>query len=358
MSARSSGRRVIPLPGSSGYAVVVDGAVAFIGGGDVIAQSVLDQVVRRAPDGNAVLDRLAGLLSSSPSLRYPGIAVVCDIAGGHELLVAGATEVAGSGPHGAGRWRATGEHPERHAIRAMHALTLGAVRARSLDGLDDLHRGTVACDGVAVIWSHDLADADAGDDPGDTDPGEGSRPARVVDGVICPAGHLDAPGARTCRTCGTAIDAAGGARRARGLRPPLATLVFDTGETFEIADDAVVGRAVDDDPRVALGLAAPVVPGGDTAALSRRHAWLVVRGWSLEVIDLGARNGTFVRRAGAPGWERIEPGRVAPLAPGDSVAFGRRVAHLESPRRFRTAGGAPTSNESPTTEGSDHADQR
>lgn len=325
-------RRVIPVPGGSGYAVVVDGAVVFIGDGDVVAQSVLEQLVRRAPDGRAALDRLAGLLSSTPALRYPGVAAVCDVTGGHELLVAGATEAAGNGPHGAGRWRADGAAPERHVTRTLEAVTLGAVDSRSLDGLGDLRRGTVACDGVVVIWSHESGTV-LSDVRLRARRVHRARPTRVVSGIVCPAGHLDAPGARRCRTCGAEIDPTLTPARL-GLRPTLATLVFDSGDVFEIADDAVVGRSVDDDPRVALDLAAPIVPSGDTSALSRRHAWFVVRGWSLGVVDLGARNGTFVRRPGARGWEQLEPGRAAPLAHGDHVAFAQRVARIEAPTDF------------------------
>lgn len=356
MSPRSAVRRVIPVPGGSGYAVVVDGAVVFIGDGDVVAQSVLDQVVRRAPDGRAALDRLAGLLSSTPALRYPGVAAVCDVSGGHELLVAGATEVAGNGPDGAGRWRAEGEGPRRHVTRTLDAVTLGAVDPRSLGGLGDLRRGTVACGGVVVIWSH-------GSDAVASDAGRGSRrvhrarPARVVSGVRCPAGHLDVPDARRCRACGAEIDPSP-ATRTFGLRPALGTLVFDSGDVFEIADDAVVGRFVDDDPRVVLGLATAIVPGGDTSALSRRHAWIVAQGWSLGVVDLGARNGTFVRRPGARGWEQLEPGRVAPLRAGDRLAFGRRTARIDAPHEFRTGGSDVASNQSPTTERSDHDPSR
>ncbi len=356
MTPRPTDRRVIPVPGTSGYAVAVTGAVAFIGDGDVIAQSVLDSVLRRAPDGGAILDQLTGLLSSSPALRYPGIAVVCDVAGGHEILVAGATEVAASGPHGSTRWRAVGPMPERHPVRTLDAVTLGTVHPRSLDGLDDLRRGTVACDGVAVIWSHDSHTTIP-------EPAHRrlrmrrARPTRIVSGIVCPAGHLDAPDAHLCRTCGAEIDPAHSPTRL-GLRPPLATLVFDSGDAFEIADDAVIGRSVVDDVRVTVGIATPVEPGGDASALSRHHAWLVARGWSLELVDLGARNGTFLRRTGTPGWQRLEPGRAVLLAHGDHVAFAERVARVETPHRFRTGRDDMTSNQSATTERSDHAESR
>ena len=58
--------------------------------------------------------------------------------------------------------------------------------------------------------------------------------------------------------------------------------------------------------------------------ISRFHAKLVVsKETSVEVVDLGSTNGTFVNGT------RLEADQVVVLQPGDEIRFGDRLFHLE-----------------------------
>ena len=323
-------RRVVPLPGSAGYTVATERTVAFIAHGDEIAQSVLEGILRRPVNGAETADLLVGVLASDASLRYPAIAAVIAAERGHEIVVSGGLEVIGSGPAGTGRWTAADSVPLRRPVGELHAVTIGAVRTGSIAGIDDLRHGTVASDGVVVTWTPSGADA------------EGA--VETAWWRIPPSGQpVEPPPGPT----GQPVPSH--STRSQGERTPVATLVFDDGGEVEIADDVVVGRVAGHDPRVIAGTASPVVPSGDTAALSRSHAWLTVRGRRIELVDLGARNGTFVWDVGLGRWERIGPGMAVALVDGDLVGFARRAARLDAPWRHRFRTGATEASSNPVT---------
>ena len=90
-----------------------------------------------------------------------------------------------------------------------------------------------------------------------------------------------------------------------------------TGERFDIAERAVVGRAGASPGQVDVDLAA--MP--EAAYVSAHHAEIRYehgRGWIIR--DLGSQNGTFVRHAGTSAFQRMV-GEGA-LGDGDEVAFG------------------------------------
>jgi hypothetical protein len=82
---------------------------------------------------------------------------------------------------------------------------------------------------------------------------------------------------------------------------------------LEVLDDVSVGRkGLDSDPDLDLsGYQA------DALGVSRQHALLRPSRYSLFLIDLGSRNGTFCNGV------RVGPGRAHRLAEGDILSFGR-----------------------------------
>ena len=64
--------------------------------------------------------------------------------------------------------------------------------------------------------------------------------------------------------------------------------------------------------------------GGNESGVSRRHARLVVQEGQRFLIDLNSTNFTFLNG------EKLQPGRLYPLKPGDEIRFG-----LVNPDLFR-----------------------
>jgi pSer/pThr/pTyr-binding forkhead associated (FHA) protein len=87
------------------------------------------------------------------------------------------------------------------------------------------------------------------------------------------------------------------------------------GQRLDLRDELVIGREN-------AGLTI------DDEELSRRHAVLRSSDGSVEIEDLGSRNGTFVNGG------RIEA--VTRLLGGDTVKVGRTVFELEAPRAAST----------------------
>ncbi len=158
----------------------------------------------------------------------------------------------------------------------------------------------------------------------------------AIEGVLCPAGHLNEPGTARCGPCGAAIDAE--APRVTQPRPPLGLLVTDEGAVYTVSSDYVIGREPEQAPDVAAGRGRPLVLRDAENSTSRVHARLHLSGWEVLVADSGSANGTHVSRGGAAGpWEPVfrEPGTR--LHPGDRVRLGKRQLlfdryHLPSSR--------------------------
>ena len=157
-----------------------------------------------------------------------------------------------------------------------------------------------------------------------------------IEGVLCPAGHLNDPDLSTCAPCGAPIDP--NAPRVTQPRPPLGILVTDEGAVHTLGGDYVIGRDPEQAPDVVAGRARPLVLRDSEHSTSRVHARLQLSGWRVLVSDSGSANGTFVSSSGPAGpWTAVprEPG--VPLAPGDRVRLGHRQLlfdryHLPSTR--------------------------
>jgi hypothetical protein len=149
-------------------------------------------------------------------------------------------------------------------------------------------------------------------------------PAAVrVAGIVCHCGEFNSPDSEQCRACGAPLDR--DLPRETRPRPPLGILITDDGRVFTVTDDVVIGREPGQAPDVKAGRARPLVLRDAEQSTSRVHAHLRLSGWSIDVVDLGSANGTFLSRSGSAGpWVPIlqEPG--TPLAPGDRLRLGRR----------------------------------
>jgi hypothetical protein len=159
----------------------------------------------------------------------------------------------------------------------------------------------------------------AGEGPADT----GTAPPEVlVEGVLCPAGHVTDPDRVTCLTCGNPLPPDG--HRTRLPRPPLGILVTDGGTIYPVTGDVVIGREPDQAPDVLAGRARPLPLRDSARSTSRVHARLTVQGWTVLLSDDGSANGTFVSGHGAAGpWLPVTQTPIR-LAHGDRVRLGRR----------------------------------
>jgi pSer/pThr/pTyr-binding forkhead associated (FHA) protein len=94
-----------------------------------------------------------------------------------------------------------------------------------------------------------------------------------------------------------------------------ARLVLNGGMTIPLPERAslVLGRATADDPSVEVDL---TPYGARHSGVSRRHARLhrTAEGFAIE--DLGSHNETCLNA------ERLAPGQLYPLAPGDHLILG------------------------------------
>lgn len=152
----------------------------------------------------------------------------------------------------------------------------------------------------------------------------------VVRGIICSRQHFNNPLAAYCMVCGISMVHVTH-RLVPGPRPTLGFLVFDDGTTFGLDRGYIVGREPGpcDDPTMS-----PLAVHDHNETLSRRHADIQLVDWTVTITDRGSTNGTFVWDATNERWHRIPPHVPSDLAPGATVALGRRTFVFESVTRF------------------------
>lgn len=119
-----------------------------------------------------------------------------------------------------------------------------------------------------------------------------------------------------------------------GARPPLGLLVFDTGATFTVDADYVVGRMPEADERVRTGAVRSIAVEDHGGSVSRVHTEIRLDGWDVVVSDRGSSNGTFVAAPGQD-WARLGPQESRRLTPGTRVRMGESEFVFESPSGVR-----------------------
>lgn len=92
-----------------------------------------------------------------------------------------------------------------------------------------------------------------------------------------------------------------------------------TGREFSIGGQVVVGRFDPEKGPVDIDLSS--LPGSEY--VSRHHAQIYPDpSGQWFVIDLGSSNGTFIKPAGSPQFQRIPENQPVPINDGDEIAFG------------------------------------
>lgn len=358
--------RIAPLVGEArGCVIAGPHAVAFVGGDDPVVHAVVGRLVERAIDQDSAIEqaeRLLGGGARDDRPHPPCVVLAWADDGGTVAVVHGDPNVVVHDRATARRRRLASADgmPLRTTVAADASVSVGRAAPESVDDtIDRLVAGTLAADGFVLAPEIDDAapiepevsepasergiagDRWAAPTPPDRPPSmptAARRPSVLggrtsdppsIEGIMCSRHHFNDPRARFCGSCGIAMHHVS-IVMVRRPRPVLGQLVFDTGETFQIANDVVIGRTAADDSLVAGGDARSLVPAGDTSALSRTHAEIRLRGWDVVLSDRSSLNGTFLWERPTQRWRRLDPGSAETLRIGDVVAFGRRTATFES----------------------------
>ncbi|MFN0092082.1 MAG: FHA domain-containing protein [Acidimicrobiales bacterium] len=340
---RLDAARLAPLPGA-GWLVRAPGLVALCADADAAAMAA----AAGRSGGRALVSLPARLAASASAFCV----LTADEA---ELVIVARGEVRAAADPAAGPLALHGGDDQRGLAPLLGARRVGAVLGAGpapaldgptwFDGPAALERGVIPAAGfvlelAAAAPQEHLRPADAppaapepapdrAPDPGPAAALVGGRPKVLVRGVRCLRGHLNDPRAPFCRIDGTAMVQAS-LGFVDGPRPPLGVVVFDTGDSWALDRDTIIGRRPASHPRVVAGHAAALTAPGDAASLSRHHAELRLVGWDVQVVDLRSTNGTFLWHDGDAAWRRLPPGEPVRIEPGARLGFGQRAALFES----------------------------
>ncbi len=150
-----------------------------------------------------------------------------------------------------------------------------------------------------------------------------------VMGIECSRRHFNNPIAAYCQVCGISMIHLTH-HLVPGIRPTLGFIVFDDGATYALDRSYIIGR----EPTPVLDSSrAPLVADDLDHTVSRDHAELSFDGWDVVVADLGSTNGTFRWDTATARWERVLPNHPVVIAPGASVAVGRKTFVYEAVAR-------------------------
>jgi hypothetical protein len=114
------------------------------------------------------------------------------------------------------------------------------------------------------------------------------------------------------------------------IRRPIGYLVLEDNSRFEIDRDCVVGRIPHESNAVVRGGLRPVRIGGLTGGMSRVHIEIRHVNGQVFVVDVGSRNGTFLREPATCDWIRLAPWQPAVLRPGAALRVGGRTLRFEN----------------------------
>lgn len=150
----------------------------------------------------------------------------------------------------------------------------------------------------------------------------------TVLGLACPQGHLNDPSLAYCATCGTPLSANPPTLR-EGPRPPLGVITLDDGTSYLLDMGYVLGREPQHDPEVVAGGARPLKITDPEGVVSRRHLRVALVGWDIQIVDLGAANGTYVQYPDDQQLHKLEPHHAVVVKPGTQVTMGRRWFRID-----------------------------
>jgi hypothetical protein len=150
-----------------------------------------------------------------------------------------------------------------------------------------------------------------------------------VEGILCSRGHFNNPQSAYCMVCGMSLLHLTPHRVVRP-RPTLGFIVFDDGASFGLDRSYVIGR----EPSPTTnpdGELLVIHDNNDT--LSRSHAELRLDGWTVQIVDLGSTNGTYIWDTQNDRWNQLTANHPVELQSGETVALGRRTFVFESVSR-------------------------
>ena len=150
-----------------------------------------------------------------------------------------------------------------------------------------------------------------------------------VEGILCSRGHFNNPMSAYCMVCGMSLLHLTPHPVVRP-RPTLGFIVFDDGASFGLDRSYVIGREPSrgDNPDAEL-----LVIHDNNDTLSRTHAELRLDGWTVQIVDLGSTNGTYIWDSRNDRWNQLTAGHPVELQSGETVALGRRTFVFESVSR-------------------------
>lgn len=326
----SNAHRVTVVSGSAGVVTRIDQDLVVIGGRSATVAVALGEI---AAGGIDLAARLRGV-------RDVDVAAIVASPGGFEVVTLGNGSVTTPDgrpvePSSAAVWVGIGPVPSDASARLEASPHLDLQRG-SVPGQGALVAAPVGVDphpaepGFDVVDLHAPADTDpraplpiveSAPEPPVAPPSLGAGVGPEVMGIRCSRDHFNNPQAAYCQVCGISMVHMTH-YLVPGPRPTLGFLVFDDGSTFALDRSYCVGR----EPVIAADRdLAPLVLPDDRHSVSRSHAELVLDGWDLIVHDLGSTNGTFVWNADHQQWTQVVQGQPVIVAPGTSVAIGRKV---------------------------------
>lgn len=193
-------------------------------------------------------------------------------------------------------------------------------------------RSVILIDSSAPVQLEPLAIAKGGEADGEarTAPAPSAHTGRVeVEGILCSRGHFNNPKSAYCMVCGMSLLHLTPHPVVRP-RPTLGFIVFDDGASFGLDRSYVIGRepSASDNREAEL-----LVIHDNNDTLSRTHAELRLDGWTVQIVDLGSTNGTYIWDADNDRWNQLTAGHAIELQSGETVALGRRTFVFESVSR-------------------------
>ncbi|MCL2786945.1 MAG: FHA domain-containing protein [Micrococcales bacterium] len=148
----------------------------------------------------------------------------------------------------------------------------------------------------------------------------GSSLAIRVLGVVCDCGLANPPRRSTCSGCG--LELMGEARAVD--RPALGRAVFSTGQAHSLDHSLIIGRKPRSARFTSGSVPVLVTVASPSQDISRTHLMVELADWSVHVVDLGATNGTILRRKGQRD-RRLQPRESVLAVSGDVYDLGDGV---------------------------------